>query len=165
MAEIKNFEQFVDRLANRKHKPFVKRFKEILENTNLETKTYLIEIVFESSDIILEHEVIKNFKKSSNRYYYHAEEIHPPVKAHYHVIPLKGKKEIYAVNIDGTSHHKKNKGYEIPRKEADELRKLGVDIGLNNIIEHIKDLVDSEKIMINESIAKDCVIIFIEIEE
>jgi len=165
MAEIKNFEQFIDSLANQKHKPFVKRFNEILENKKVETKTYLIEIVFESSDIILEHEVIKNFQKSSNRYYYHAEETHPPVKAHYHVIPLRGKKEIYAVNMDGTSHHKKNKGYEIPRKEADELRKLGVDISINNIIEHIEDLVDDEKKMITESITKDCVTIFIEIEE
>ena len=128
-------------------------------------KTYLIELTFDFGANLLEHQSIKNFKKTNNRYYYHPEETHPPVKAHYHVIPSKGNKEIYAVNMDGTSHHRVNQGYQIPKKEADELRALGVRIKPDNLIVHLEFLSGTEKQLLNESLQRDCISILLEIEE
>lgn len=166
MATIKNYKQFVNELADKNFK-FLKRYNELVDfkSTILESNsTYLIEVTFEYSDSLLEHENIIKFKKTKNRYYGHSEKTNPPVKAHYHVIPSNGKQEIYAVNIDGTAHHRANKGYEIPRKEATELRALGVDIKPNNIIENVEFLDGEEMQMLNESLQRDCISIIIEIE-
>jgi hypothetical protein len=67
---------------------------------------------------------------------YHPDNPDIPVKAHYHIYPNNGKQEIYAVNMDGSAHHKNNRGFEVPNKEAKELRKLGVEIPVNRIIEN-----------------------------
>jgi len=168
MAKIINYHQFIEYIANRNFKPYVKRFKELagLIPIGLDTpKTYLIEITFDFGESLLEHNVIKNFKTTTNRYYFHPEDTNPPVKAHYHVIPLKGKEEIYAVNMDGTAHHRVNKGYRIPSKEADELRSLGVNINSENIIEHLEILVDIDKQLLTESLSRDLITLYIEIEE
>jgi hypothetical protein len=167
MAKIKNYQQFIEDIADRNFKPYVKRFHELagLRPTGVDApKTYLIEVTFDFGDSLLEHNAIKNFKKSTNRYYYHPEETNPPVKAHYHVIPSKGKEEIYAVNMDGTAHHRVNKGYQIPRKEADELRSLGVNIKPDNIIEHLEFLEDEDKQLLTESLSHTLITVFIEIE-
>lgn len=168
MAQIKNYQQFIENVADRNFKPYVKRFQELAGIIPLGQelpKPYLIEITFDFGDSLLEHKAIKNFKKTTNRYYYHPEETNPPVKAHYHVIPSKGKHEIYAVNMDGTFHHRSNQGYQIPKKEADELRTLGVDIKLNNIIEHLEFLEEGNKKLLTESLKNDLMTIYIEIEE
>ena len=168
MAKIINYHQFIENIADRSFKPYVKRFKELaglIPKGPNPPKSYLIEITFEFGESLLEHTVIKNFKKTTNRYYYHPEETNPPVKAHYHVIPLKGKEEIYAVNMDGTAHHRVNKGYRIPSKEADELRSLGVNINSENIIEHLEILVDIDKQLLTESLSRDLITLYIEIEE
>ncbi len=168
MAKIKNYQEFIEDIANRNFKPYVKRFQELagIRQTGIDAKeTYLIEITFDFGNSLLEHETIKNFKKTKNRYYFHPESINPPVKGHYHVIPTKGKQEIYAVNFDGTAHHKVNKGYQIPKKEADELISLGVDINDDRIIESIELLDIDQRQLLSESLEHDCISIFIEIEE
>jgi hypothetical protein len=168
MAKIKNYEQFIADVADRNFKPYVKRFQELagIKTQDEEThNTYLIEVTFDFGDSLSEHKAIQNFKKTTNRYYYHPEETNPPVKAHYHVIPAKGNQEIYAVSLDGTFHHRKNQGYQIPKKEADELRKLGVDIKTDNIIEHLELMEDDEKFLLTESLKNDLMTIYIEIEE
>ena len=168
MAHIKNYQQFIEDIAERNFRPYVKRFQELagIRPLGQETpKSYLIEITFDFGDSLLEHQAIQNFKKTTNRYYYHPEETNPPVKAHYHVIPSKGKQEIYAVNMDGTFHHRANQGYQIPKKEADELRALGVDIRPNNIIEHLDFLESAEKQLLTESLKNDLMTIYIEVEE
>lgn len=168
MAKIKNYQQFIEDVADRNFRPYVKRFQELagLRPTGLDAEeTYLIEVTFDFGNSLLEHESIKNFKKTNNRYYFHPESTNPPVKGHYHVIPSNGKQEIYAVNLDGTAHHKVNKGYQIPKKEADELRGLGVDIKDDRIIESIEFLENDQKQLLTESLKHDCISIFIEIEE
>ncbi|MBB3187417.1 hypothetical protein [Microbacter margulisiae] len=168
MAKIKNYQQFIEDVADRNFRPYVKRFQELagLRPTGVDAKeTYLIEVTFDFGNSLLEHESIKNFKKTNNRYYLHPELTNPPVKGHYHVIPSNGKQEIYAVNLDGTAHHKVNKGYQIPTKEADELRGLGVDIKDDRIIESIEFLESDQKQLLTESLKHDCISIFIEIEE
>ena len=40
--------------------------------------------------------------------------------------------------MDGTARHKKNRGYQVPSKEAEELRALGVNIPDDRIIENIQ---------------------------
>ena len=168
MAPIKNYQQFIEEIADKNFKPYVKRFQElagIIPIGQKTTETYLIEITFDFGDSLLEHNAIRNFKKTTNRYYYHPEETNPPVKAHYHVIPLKGNKEIYAVSMDGTFHHRVNQGYQIPKKEADELRRLGVDIKPDNIIEHLEFLEEDDKLLLTESLKNDLMTIYIEIEE
>jgi hypothetical protein len=168
MAIIKNYQQFIEDIADRNFRPYVKRFQELagLRPTGLDApKTYLIEVTFDFGETLLEHNSIKNFKKSTNRYYYHPEETNPPVKAHYHVIPSKGKEEIYAVNMDGTAHHRVNKGYQIRRKEADELRSLGVHINSDNIIEHLEFLEGTDKQLLIESLSHTLITIYLEIEE
>lgn len=167
MTKIKNYQQFIEEIADKNFRPHVKRFQELagLRPTGIDAKeTYLIEVTFDFGNTLLEHEAIKNFRKTNNRYYYHTEDTNPPVKAHYHVIPSKSKQEIYAVNMDGTSHHKKNRGYQIPQKEADELRNLGVDIKSDNIIEHIELLGKEDRFLLTESLKHDCMTIYIEIE-
>ncbi|MFN2262400.1 MAG: hypothetical protein ABR595_10080 [Psychroflexus sp.] len=100
-------------------------------------KIKCIEISF-SPELLLEFEQIKKFKSSNNRYFKHPADSNIPCQAHYHIIGSKGNYEIYAVNLDGCAHHRQNKNYEIPKKEADELRRLGVKIRPNNIIEMIE---------------------------
>lgn len=86
--------------------------------------------------MLLEHEKYTQFKKTTNIYTYHPENPSIPVKAHCHVFPSNSKKELYAVNVDdGKAHHKSNSGHIVPRKEADELRSLGVNIPANNLLE------------------------------
>ena len=95
MAKIKNYEQFIVDIADKNFKPYVKRFQELAGLRPLgqtSPATYLIEVTVDFGDSLQEHKTIQNFKKTTNRYYYHPEETNPPVKAHYHVIPSKGKK-------------------------------------------------------------------------
>ncbi len=168
MANINNYGEFIERVGAKNFKPYLKRFKELagLRKTGEDApNTYIIEITFDFGESLLEHERISRFKKTNNRYYYHPESTNPPVKAHYHVISRNGNQEIYAINTDGTAHHKVNKGYRIPDKEADELRSLGVNINQDNIIESIEFTENEVKLILNESITRDCLSIFIEIEE
>lgn len=168
MAYIKNYQQFIKDIADKSFKPHVKRFQELagIRPTGFDANpTYLIEVTFDFGSSLLEHESIKNFKKTNNRYYFHPESTNPPVKGHYHVIPSKGNEEIYAVNLDGTAHHRVNKGYQIPKKEAEELISLGVTIKADRIIESIDCLENDDRTHLTESLNKDCITIFIEIEE
>ncbi len=109
--------------------------------------SYAIEVVFHTNDseLIFEHKTYQQFQKTQNRYTYHPEDKNIPVKGHYHIYPSNSKKEIYAVNLDGTAHHKNNRGFEVPKKEATELRKLGVQIPDNRILEH-KEVFINEKL-------------------
>lgn len=145
----------------------IKRFQELagLRPFGADAKrTYLIEFTFDFGNSLNEHEYVKSFQKTGNRFFYHAQETDPPVKAHYHIIPKNSKKEIYSVNTDGTAHHRRNRGYEIPRKEADELRKLGVDINLDNILESVDMAENENKLLLENSIQNDCISVFIEFE-
>lgn len=126
---------------------------------NQKEEDYLIKITFSRS--LNEHRQIQDFKKSTNRFIYHPEQTHPPVKAHYHVIPRNGNNEIYAVNIDGTAHHQKNKGYKIPKKEAKELRKMGVKLNSDNIIEYFE--MDMQELLVEENeFSANCLYLLIE---
>lgn len=165
MEYLITFQQFKNKLkeyeSEKVKEKELNRFKELagIKKSNIYVSQYLIQITLKIPDILLEHEQYKNFKKSTNRYTYHPEEVNPPVKAHFHIFPSKSKKEIYAVNvIDGTAHHKKNRGYTIPKKEADELRALGVTIDPSNILE-------SRRLNINESNANKFLTFYITIEE
>jgi hypothetical protein len=40
--------------------------------------------------------------------------------------------------MDGTAHHRKNKGYEVPKKEAEELKRFGVNMPKDRIIENME---------------------------
>ncbi|HZV13003.1 MAG TPA: hypothetical protein VFA55_07285 [Candidatus Kapabacteria bacterium] len=123
-----------------------KRIASVPDVDNL--AAYAIELIIaESADtgLLLEYEQYKKFKSSTNRYAVHPENPNIPVKRHYHVYPKNGKEEIYAVNVDGTAHHGENKGFQVPPKEADELRRLGVKIPSNNIIEQKRFSADSDK--------------------
>jgi hypothetical protein len=119
---------------------YLKRFKALAGIRATTKNSYLIKITFQVivAESLNEHNIYSNFKNSTNRYMYHPESTNPPVKAHYQVYPQKGKSELYAVLVDdGKAHHKKNRGYQIPKKEADELRSLGVNLPDNNILEII----------------------------
>ena len=48
----------------------------------------------------------------------------------------------------GVAHHRQNKNYEVPKKEADELRKLGVILKPSNIIEMIE--ISDIRLILNE---------------
>jgi hypothetical protein len=70
MAIIKNYQQFIEDIADRNFRPYVKRFQELagLRPTGLDApKTYLIEVTFDFGETLLEHNSIKNFKSSQNQ--------------------------------------------------------------------------------------------------
>lgn len=125
------------------HSEFIKRFQQL---AGIKT-SYAIEVVFHISDseIIFEHKTYQKFQKTQSRYTYHPEDKNIPVKGHYHIYSSNSKKEIYAVNLDGTAHHKSNRGFVVPKKEATELRILGVQIPDNRILEH-------KEVFINENL-------------
>ena len=138
-----------------KKEVFLKRFKELSGMKKNPEESYLIKITFliPLPESLNEHHVYQNFKKSTNRYTYHSETTNPPVGAHYQVYPNNSKTELYAVRVvDGKAHHKRNRGYQIPNKEADELRSYGVNIPPNNILETITA---SEVQLLNESLNVD----------
>ncbi|GGF38423.1 hypothetical protein KZP23_04605 [Echinicola marina] len=122
---------------------FIKRFQKLARIKI----SYAIEVVFLASDLelIIEHKAYQKFQKTQNRYTYHPKDKNIPVKGHYHIYPNNSKKEIYAVNLDGSAHHKSNRGFQVPKKEATELRKLGVQIPDNRILEH-------KEVFINENL-------------
>jgi hypothetical protein len=109
-----------------------------IEVPGLESKYCILISVGEQGglSLITEYEKYQSFKKTTNRYLKHPENSSIPVKTHYHIYPNNGENEIYEVNMDCTAHHKKNRGYEVPEKEAGELMKLGVKIPKNRIIEN-----------------------------
>ncbi len=136
------FQQFIDRLQEGEIN--LSSFLEKIRNQELANikeinplrKIYAIQLTFaEPKGLLLETEKYKDFQSTNNRYLFHPQNTSIPVKAHYHIYPSNSKKELYAVNMDGTAHHKKNRGYQVPKKEADELRRLGVIIPSNNILE------------------------------
>lgn len=107
---------------------------------------YAIQVIFQvDEELLLEHEIYTQFSKTTNLWRKDPADVNIPVQGHYHIVGSKSKKEIYAVNMDGTAHHRKNKGYEVPKKEAEELRKFGVLIPDNRIIECVD-------LMINENL-------------
>ena len=134
---------------------YLKRFKELAGIKNPSEVPYLIKITFTKivSESLNEHNVYTNFKKTTNRYTLHAETTHPPVKAHYQVYPNNSKTELYAIRVeDGKAHHRKNRGFQIPKREADELRSLGVSLPPDNILETISA---SEIQVLNEDLHQD----------
>ncbi len=168
MARINNYEEFIKNVANRDLKKYVKRFQELagIKPTDTERKaSYYIQVTFDLRNSLLESEYYKFFQKTNNRYCFHPEDKNIPVKAHYHIVPSNSTKEIYAVNTDGTAHHKKNRGYEVPRKEANELRAMGVEIPSDNIIECVNDFEEKDIRLITESVNGECFSVFVEIEE
>ncbi|MBK7851624.1 MAG: hypothetical protein IPJ66_10935 [Bacteroidetes bacterium] len=65
-GKIKNYQQFIEDVANRNFKPYVKRFQELdgIRPTGMDAKeTYLIEVTFDFGSSLLENESIKNFKR------------------------------------------------------------------------------------------------------
>lgn len=138
MSNISNFTRFVEAIAKSDdaHKRRIQHLANIiLEDTS--KNNYAVQITLQN-DLLLEHEHYKKFAKTNNMYARHPQNINIPVKAHYHVVDSTGKKEIYAVNIDGTAHHKVNRGIIVPKKEADELRSHGVKLDSDNILVSIQ---------------------------
>lgn len=159
MAEIIDLKEFLNESYQ---KAFVYQTLRGLELTKTiesnYTERYAIQITFDASSIpslLLEHKVYNTFAKTRNRFTYHPEDKNIPVKAHYHVYPPNGKKELYAVNTDGTAHHQSNRGVRVPSKEADELRAMGVRIASDNIIENIEFIQTGAINLITENLAKD----------
>lgn len=167
MAKILNYKQFIHCIAEKNYRQFIKRFYELagVEHSDLEDKdTYPIMVTFEFGNILTEHQSIYKFKKTNNKYCFHSGTTNPPVKAHYHVVSLSGKQDIYAVIVDETAHHKTSKGYQIPKKEAEELREFGVEINDDGIIEHIDCLETEQKQRLYDSLKRDNISMWIEIE-
>lgn len=168
MAHIKNFKQFVERIEKGAYLPDIERMQVLagIKPTDSDKKeTYLIEVTFESENLLLEHISLKSFKGSTNKMLKHPAKTHPPVKGHYHVYPKNGKDELYAVNMDGTAHHQRHQGYEIPKNEAEELRALGVDIRPDRIIEFLEFSEDKHTKLLTESLGEEYVSIYIEIDK
>jgi len=166
MEYLITFQEFIDRLEksqdDKKAEAVLKRFNELagLTQSDIFANSYAIKITIEKpTGFLLEHDQYTRFKGTTNRYTFHPENSDIPVQAHYHIVPLKSKKELYAVNVgDGKAHHKRNRGYVIPKKEANELRDLGVKIPPDNILE-------SRKLSLSENIEENNLTLFIIIDE
>ncbi len=168
MAWIKNYEQFIQDVADRDFKRYFKRFQELAGIRPIDESkkpSYYVQITFNFDNALLEGEYYKFFQKTNNRYCFHPEDKNIPVKAHYHIVPSNSTKEIYAVNTDGTAHHKKNRGIQVPKKEANELRSMGVNIPDSNIIECVDDFTGGELSLLTESVNKNNFCIFIQFDE
>ncbi|MBL0308945.1 MAG: hypothetical protein IPP77_04490 [Bacteroidetes bacterium] len=164
MEYLITFQQFLDKLDEQeKLEKERQRFKELagIKKTEGTKIQFSIQLTFEKptgADLLTEHKQYTQFQNTTNRHTRHPENTTIPVKAHYHIVPSNSNKELYAVNVDGTAHHKKNRGHIVPKKEADELRTLGVTIPTNNIIE-------SKQWFITESIADNYLTFFLILDE
>lgn len=144
MKNLKSFDEFIKDLnesasqSNLLTEKYRMQKLADIEISDIENKYCIIVSVGDSEGktLITEQEKYQNFQKTTNRYLKHPANPDIPVQAHYHIYPNNGKKEIYSVNMDGTAHHKKNRGYEVPKKEAAELKKMGVSIPDNRLIEN-----------------------------
>lgn len=158
MVHIKDFTAFLNEALSPARTVNTRRHKFLVDfnagSGKTQPETYAIRITFDDSLLLTEHQHIQQFQRSQNRYYYHPEETHPAVEAHYHIIGPRGKQELYSVTMSGKAHHKVNRGYQIPRREADELRMLGVAVPTDNIIESI-ELAPSEQRLLLESLLAD----------
>ncbi len=133
----KFFEQIQQKELENKTRATIKRFRELagIDESHFLERYAIQVIVSAPEELLLEHEQYDRFKKSTDLMMYHPENPAIPVRAHYHVLDGKSKAEKYAVNLDGTAHHKKNRGHVVPKRQADELRAMGVKIPNNNILE------------------------------
>jgi hypothetical protein len=146
----------INLITMERYNEFIKKYRRLVGLKEVKQKKYLVKVTFYFGLIkenLNEHLVYKNFQNSTNRYTYHPEQTNPPVLAHYHIYPEKSKDELYAVNVvDGKAHHKKNRGHVVPKKEADELRRMGVQLPLNNILENLTYYELEQREIINESV-------------
>jgi len=129
-----------------KYSEFIRRFKKLANIKEDLGEPYFIKITLTKglvAESLNEHNVYNNFPKSTRRYMYHPDSTNPPAKAHCQVYPPNSKKEIYVVcKADGKAHHRKNEGYLVSTKEADELRTLEVKLPTDNILETL--LIDNK---------------------
>lgn len=166
MAHIPDFTAFLTEALSPARTAYIRRVGFLIDfqsdRSKTQPETYTIRVTFDESLLLTEHQHVQQFQKSQNRYYYHPEETHPAVEAHYHIIGPRGKQELYSVTMSGKAHHKVNRGYQIPRREADELRKLGVAVPANNIIESI-EMASPEQQLLVESLLTDAVATYAEL--
>jgi hypothetical protein len=168
MKNIMSFDEFCKEYEKNEFKKYVSRLQVLSgikpSSDEIIDKSYFIKVTFNFANSLYEHETYTFFQKTNNRYTYHPASTNPPVEAHYHVYPAKGKKELYAVNMSGSAHHKKNRQYHVPNKEADELRYIGVQIPVTNIIESLDFKDGNDKKLLLESVNENCFCIYIRIE-
>lgn len=124
---------------------------------------YAIQISFEEDELLPEHLKIKQFKTFRNMYIRHPAQFDIPVLAHYHVCTSNSNCVMYAINIDGTVHHRSSKGYRIPTKEANELRSMSVDIKANNIIESWEILGHQNQLIVESALLRsNCIFLILD---
>ena len=131
--EIKTFKEFL----------YEKKFSEVFDNLlNGEYKEYIVEtIVFESEEekpvleqkLILEWEQYKNIPKTNLTYRYDKGNTTTKTKDHIHVFSKNN--QLYAINIDGTSHD--GSTAILGNKEIKFLRSIGFTVPANGILEWI----------------------------
>ncbi len=142
----KYLHEALDVKTENNNKALAQRNRELSGITaNNRASRYCIQIIIQGDkELLLEHETYNKFSKTTNLWRKDPADANIPVQGHYHIYASNSKKEIYAVNMDGTAHHRKNKGFEVPKKEAVELRKLGVSIPPNRIIECVELLLNED---------------------
>jgi len=148
MKSLKKYLEEVEKIVDSNDQAYTKSRMQELAGINKSKlkKRYAIQVILETEDKLLaEHLTYKKFQKTNNLWRVDPENSNIPVKRHYHIVNPKSKAEIYAINVDGTTHHKSSNGVEIPKKEAEELKKFGVTIPNDRIIGSIES-------KINESI-------------
>ena len=118
----------------------------IIEST-LNNRYYIRITIEMDSHLITEYNQYRQFKRTNNLFFKHSADLNIPVLTHFHIVDRKSKKELYAVNLDGTAHHRGNAGFQVPKKEAEELKKLGVNFKDTNYILEYKNIENSRNLL------------------
>ena len=157
MMPLKKYLEFCEEKEN--HKKY-----QVIRNQELSgliqsgyINRYAIEVTIPAHNLLIEHEQYKKFARTNNLWRKDPANLNIPVQGHYHIIDPVSKEDIYAVNMDGTAHHRVNRGFVVPKKEAEELRKFGVIIPANRIIESVD-------LTLNESFNENTISFFFIIE-
>lgn len=115
--------------------------------SSFSNRYYIIITVEINSNLITEYNQYRQFKRTNNLFYKHSADLNIPVQNHFHIIDRKSKKELYAVNFDGTAHHRENAGFLVPKKEAEELKKLGVNFKDSNYVLEYKNIENAQNLL------------------
>jgi hypothetical protein len=159
MMPLKKYLEFCEEMEKENYEKYIvtrnQELSGLIESGYI--NRYAIEVTIPVNNLLIEHEQYKKFARTNNLWRKDPANLNIPVQGHYHIVDPVSKEDIYSVNMDGTAHHRVNRGFEVPKKEAEELRKFGVTIPANRIIECIE-------LTMNESFNEDTVSYFFIIE-
>ena len=114
------------------------RDKKLLEERNLFYEDTCYHFYYEAVEDIENNNldnIRSTFDKLEENYKFRPDRPHDSITGQKHIHVFLKNKELFSINQNGSSHHRKNKGLEISKSLQKQLKDKFPDFKINNIIE------------------------------